>query len=95
MIHCEWGAVGFSINSGVITALNKKIEIIVAVSNNGDGINDRLTIRNIEKFPDNHVDRYGRTVFSAEHYNNNDVSFCGVSNVGNSDHIPSGTYYFD
>ena len=90
-------SISFTVNSGIVTVLDQKVNIVAALSDNGDGINDCLTISNIEKFPDNRVDivdRYGVTIYSIEHYDNMGNNFCGVSNVGLSYHVPSGTYYY-
>lgn len=90
-------SISFTVNPGMVTVLNQKVGIVDAVSDNGDGLNDCLVVSNIEKFPDNHVDiidRYGRMVFSVDHYDNAGNSFCGVSNVGVLYRVvPSGTYY--
>ena len=87
----------FTVNQGVVTVLYKKIELVTALSNNGDQINDCLTIMNIEKYPDNTVsvvDRYGMLVYQGLGYNNGEVQLCGRCNQGRPYNLPSGTYYY-
>ena len=98
-IQVDGSSLSFTVNPGVITVLNRKIDIIIGVSDNGDGINDCLTVSNIEKYPDNRLDivnRQGVTVFSIAHYNNADVFFCGMSNADGPSpyHLRDGTYYY-
>lgn len=71
------------------------IEIFNAVSAEGDGKNDFMTIRNIEFYPNNQliiVNRWGDRVFEASGYDNNQMAFKGYSTNGNK--LPSGTYYY-
>jgi gliding motility-associated-like protein len=77
------------------------IEAFKGMSPNGDGQNDVFYIRGLECYPDNSVEiynRYGVLVFNAEHYNNVDNAFTGVSqgkgNVSGSEGLPVGTYYY-
>ncbi len=58
---------------------------------NGDNINDRWTISNLDKYPRHHLvifDRAGRPVYETREYKND---WNGTSN-GNP--LPEGTYYF-
>ena len=76
---------------------NGIIEVVNAVSPNGDGLHDFLEIENIEQFPDNQVliyDRWGGQVFSVKGYNNTSVIFEGIGNQGNSGELPNGTYFY-
>jgi hypothetical protein len=87
----------FTVNQGVVTVLHKKMDLVVALSNNGDGLNDCLTVQNIEKYPDNTVsiiDRRGILVYQGPAYDNGNVQFCGRSNQGRPYSVPSGPYYY-
>jgi gliding motility-associated-like protein len=87
----------FTIEQGVVTVLNKKLDIVLAVSSNGDGVDDCLTISNIEKYPQNTVsifDRHGILVYQVDGYDNGVTSFCGSSNQGHVYDLPGGTYYY-
>ncbi|HEY4198239.1 MAG TPA: MBG domain-containing protein, partial [Mucilaginibacter sp.] len=67
-----------------------------AVSPNGDGINDVLTIENIEQYPDNKVmlmNRNGTTIFEMTGYNNMNKVFDGHSNITRAMQQP-GTYFY-
>jgi gliding motility-associated-like protein len=67
-----------------------------AVSPNGDGINDVLTIENIENYPDNKVmlmNRNGVTVFEMAGYDNVNKVFDGHSNITKAMQQP-GTYFY-
>ena len=55
----------------------------------------------IENYPNNHIEifnRWGNTVYKASGYNNNDVSFKGLSNgrvtINAQGKLPVGTYYY-
>ncbi len=68
-----------------------------ALSPNGDGKHDFLEFQYIEAYPNNTVkvfNRWGDIVFEIEGYNNNDNIFTGVSNIGGSKELPTGTYYY-
>lgn len=71
------------------------LKVYNAVSPNGDGKNDFMTIDNIEKFPDNKLmlyNRWGDEVFSISNYDNNSRVFKGISPNGKL--LPAGTYYY-
>ena len=58
---------------------------------NGDGINDRWVVRNVELYPDNEVkifDRTGRLVYSRMNYNND------WDGTANGKQLAEGTYYY-
>ena len=98
-IYLNGSNAGFTVNQGMVTVLNKKLDLVVALSNNGDGMNDCLTISNIEKYPDNTVsivDRRGILVYEGNAYGTSGASnFCGVSsNQGRAYNLPSGPYYY-
>ena len=96
-IYLDGSNAGFTVNQGMVTVLNKKLDLVVVLSNNGDGRNDCLKIQNIEKYPDNTVsivDRRGILVYQGPGYDNNGVRFCGSSNQGRAYNLPSGPYYY-
>ncbi|WP_158989123.1 RICIN domain-containing protein [Mucilaginibacter sp. L196] len=67
-----------------------------ALSPNGDGVNDVLTIANIQNYPDNKImviDVNGTKVYEASHYDNVTQVFNGHSSV-NGRLQPQGTYYY-
>jgi len=80
------------------SALNTDVtEVIVrqALSPNGDGNNDVLTIDGITSFPDNTLrimNRAGSTVFETKGYNNSTKVFDGRSNNGTMQ--TAGTYFY-
>jgi len=87
----------FTVEEGFVMVLNKKLDISMAVSENGDGLNDCLSISNIEKYPDNTVsilDRRGILVYQSDQYNNSGTAFCGASNQSHVYDLPAGTYYY-
>ena len=73
-------------------------------SPNGDGINDKFVIDNINDtncYPDNTIEiynRWGVLVYSTKGYNNTTNAFDGVSNgrstVSQSSGLPTGTYFY-
>jgi gliding motility-associated-like protein len=71
------------------------LNVYNAVSPNGDGKNEFMTIDNIEMFPDNKLvlyNRWGDEVFSISNYDNNTRVFKGLSPSGKV--LPAGTYYY-
>ncbi len=67
-----------------------------ALSPNGDGKNDELTISNIEMYPDNKlsiINTNGDRVFEATGYNNQSKTFDGRSIIDSKQQKP-GTYYY-
>jgi gliding motility-associated-like protein len=72
-----------------------------AVTPNGDGAYDVLTIENLENFPDNSVriyNRWGVLVFSTRAYNTQGNVFDGTSEgratVAGDNKLPTGTYFY-
>jgi len=68
-----------------------------AISPNGDGINDFLTIDNISQYPDNKltiVNRSGQTIYQATGYDNSSKVFDGHSNKNGQMQLP-GTYFYE
>jgi gliding motility-associated-like protein len=71
------------------------VKILPAVSPNGDGINDFLTIEGIKDFTNNYVSVFtgnGAQVFQVNNYNNNDQVFKGMNKSGQT--LPQGTYFY-
>ena len=67
-----------------------------ALSPNGDGINDFLTIENISNYPDNKLlimNRDGQLVFESKNYDNSTRVFDGHSNKTGQMQLP-GTYFY-
>ena len=72
------------------------IKVHQAVSPNGDGINDFLTIENITNYPDNKLsimNRNGQLVYEATGYDNSSKIFDGHSNKNGQMQLP-GTYFY-
>ncbi|MBV7532127.1 gliding motility-associated C-terminal domain-containing protein [Chitinophaga sp. sic0106] len=68
-----------------------KVEATNILTPNGDGINDRFVIRNIDSYPDNELkvfDRAGRLVFSKRSYQNE------WTGTVNGQTLAEGTYYY-
>jgi gliding motility-associated-like protein len=74
------------------------IVVFNGISPNGDGLNDFLTIQNIELLPETKnntvmiYSRWGDEVFKVSDYNNKDRAFKGDTNNGNK--LPNGTYFY-
>jgi gliding motility-associated-like protein len=71
------------------------VDIAKVITPDGNGINDFLKIENIEKYKDNGiviVDRWGSTIFKANGYDNEKISWKGTSLSGSL--APTGTYFF-
>ncbi len=78
-----------------VTLENDGIVVHPAVSPNGDGVNDALTIDGITNYPDNHltiIDRNGILVYETKGYDNSSRLFDGHSNGGKMQ-LP-GTYFY-
>ncbi|MBW8684592.1 Ig-like domain-containing protein [Chitinophaga rhizophila] len=68
-----------------------KVDAINILTPNGDGINDKWLIRNLDSYPDNEVkvfDRAGRMVFVQKNYSNN------WDGTMNGSPLAEGTYYY-
>src|SRR5260221_6489187 len=75
----------------------RQVNLVVdqLITPNGDGINDKLSVKNLELFTDNDliiVDRWGGLIYSASGYNNGSVSWDGSSTNGAK--VPTGTYFY-
>jgi len=81
--------------TGQVT-LEDGITVHQAVSPNGDGINDYLTIDGITSYPDNNlmiIDRNGVMVYQAKGYDNSSKLFDGHSSINGKMQLP-GTYFY-
>lgn len=84
----------------VTLTVNPGCDIVVfnGISPNGDGLNDFLTIQNIELLPETKnntvtiYSRWGDEVFKVSDYNNKDRAFKGNTNNGSK--LPAGTYFY-
>ena len=88
-------------NDATVLNLNPCLSVYNEFSPNGDGVNDFFKINCIEDYPNNTVqimNRWGNTVYEVGGYNNNDVSFQGISqgraNVSVDEELPTGTYFY-
>ena len=74
------------------------LNIYNGVSANDDGKNDFFLIDCIDYFPNNNVkifNRAGQRIYEVNQYDNRNVRFEGISNVGGGGLVlPSGTYYY-
>lgn len=64
---------------------------------NGDGVNDRFFIKNINKFPNNSIkifNRWGNIVYEAAPYQNNWEGFSHFGITIGGDNLPIGTYFY-
>jgi gliding motility-associated-like protein len=71
------------------------LEVDQLVTPNGDGINDKLQVKNLQLFTDNHViivDRWGGLIYDASGYDNESVAWDGSN--ANGAKAPSGTYFY-
>ena len=79
-------------------SIDVTLNIYNGVSSNGDGKNDFFLIDCIDYFPGNNVkifNRAGQRIYEVDGYDNRDVRFEGVSNVGGGGLVlPSGTYFY-
>ena len=79
-----------------VTIADDGIRVHQALSPNGDGINDFLTIDNLTSYPDNHLmimNRNGMLVYDAKGYDNSSRIFDGHSNKTGQMQLP-GTYFY-
>jgi len=80
-----------------VTGTYREVNFIVIqlVTPDGDGINDKLKVENLELFKDNHVvivDRWGGVIYAASGYDNETVVWDGSNASGTK--VPSGTYFY-
>lgn len=79
----------------VINEDGEKLRVHPALSVDGDGINEFLTIEGIKDYPYNHVtiiNRNGIKVFDIQNYDNDQNVFVGKRNPG-GENLPAGTYF--
>jgi gliding motility-associated-like protein len=78
-----------------VTYMEVSFKVNQLLTPDGDGINDKLKVENLELFKDNRVvivDRWGGTIYSASGYNSETVAWDGSSMGGGK--APSGTYFY-
>ena len=71
------------------------VEVTKLVSPDGDGMNDKWILKNIEHHPGARVlilDRWGGTIYTAANYDNEVVVWRGEGM--SSGKVPSGTYFY-
>lgn len=71
------------------------LEPTTIITPDGDGINDKWLLPDIEKYPDNQVtvvDRWGSVIFARTGYNNESVVWDGRNTSGAI--VPTGTYFY-
>ncbi len=86
------GEYSATLNAPVDTINN--LSIPNAFSPNGDGVNDFLEISGLTDYPNTFqiFNRWGDVVFTVKNYNNQENSWNGESNFGES--LDAGTYYY-
>ncbi len=90
----EKGGTVFNPTDDPIVA-EEDIVISQVLSPNGDGLNDVLDVKHIEKYSNNELviaDRRGEAVFKAHGYNNDTIVFAGLSDTGVQ--LEDGIYYY-
>lgn len=82
-------------------AQQDEIEVFNAITPNGDGIHDVLTIEGLENYPDNSIriyNRWGVKVYGTKAYNTQGNVFKGTSEgritVDTNRNLPVGTYFY-
>ncbi|HZL11045.1 MAG TPA: gliding motility-associated C-terminal domain-containing protein, partial [Prolixibacteraceae bacterium] len=77
------------------------LEVFQLLTPDGDGMNDRFIIRNIEEYPNNTMkifNRWGVIVYEVESYGTGDNFFTGESKgrvtISSHKQLPVGTYYY-
>lgn len=88
---------GITIIDSKIRILNQKIEPVMSISANGDGINDSSNIQNIEKYPNNTVyiyNRWGQEEWHTQGYKNNDQTAAFWGRSTQNDDLSPGTHYY-
>lgn len=97
--RCSYGYVILEINERPVVP-EGKVVIYQGVSPNGDGLNDKWVIDNIEQYPDNLLqifDRSGLLVYEIKGYDNTIKVFEGIRNKGfgtGSSELPESTYFY-
>jgi gliding motility-associated-like protein len=67
------------------------------ISPNNDGMGDELIIEGIQSYPENTVkivDRNGILLYEQRGYNNEDLVFKGIANVGKNHDLPESIYFY-
>jgi len=79
----------------IVAYQNVTFEVVPLITPNGDGIYDKLTVKNLESYSDNNVvivDRWGGLIYAASGYNNESVAWDGTNKNGAQ--VPTGTYFY-
>ena len=87
----------FIVTGEVLEGDRSTITVYNVVTPNGDGVHDYLKINNLENFLDNSVkiyNRWGDTVYEVKGYDNLNIRFAGVGNLGRSKDLVTGNYYY-
>ena len=92
---------GNATNDATVLTVTPCLFIFNEFSPNGDGVNDYLKISCISDYPNNTIEifnRWGNTVYKVKGYNNNEITFKGVSegrvNINTDEKLPTGTYFY-
>lgn len=88
---------GVTANLVSLGILSEGIEVFNAISADGDLRNAIMRINNITSFPNNKVsifNRWGDKVFEVKGYENDQLAFRGDSNIGGTNELPAGTYFY-
>lgn len=87
----------FTVGFAPAVPANASINVITALSPNGDGLHDFLKIINIAAFPNNRLtifDRWGNRVFEVRGYDNVNNVFEGFANTNGQKELIDGTYFY-
>ncbi|MEM9326132.1 MAG: gliding motility-associated C-terminal domain-containing protein, partial [Bacteroidota bacterium] len=77
--------------------IESSIKVYNGVSANDDGLNDFFLVDCIDFFPNNNVKiftREGILIYETDNYDNIDRRFVGISNIGATNDLPAGTYFY-
>ena len=85
----------------IINIIDSSLDFYNLITINGNDLNNKLKISNIENFPNNRMyvyNRAGKLVWSISEYDNSNNAFYGKANVSGifmkDNFLPTGTYYF-
>lgn len=84
---------GCSATTSITLTEPLELDLPNGISPNGDGQNDHLIIRGLERFPENELvifNRWGNIVFTENNYSNS-TPWTGISQNGSE--LPEGTYF--
>ncbi|WP_188459322.1 PKD-like domain-containing protein [Psychroflexus planctonicus] len=99
--NSEYGCESTGILEVRVEILDGNLEVRNLITVNGNELNTRMKIENIKRFPENKVsvfNRYGKLVWEADHYDNENIVFKGKSNakgtINKNKALPTGTYFY-